>query len=759
MKKRILQVISLLICFVLICVCGIPNTNEHIFIEDERLPLENSVGTLLREQEEDIMVIPDKYNTGAKGELTPVTSDCYISGVKFGTTGSADRKLDLFYQPKGVEIPATIVVENYDFSSGDFREYNVSKVSKNVTIIYRNCKFGSYVITGDGLVKRQFENCTFTHFAGSDATFVNCYFGGGADGDGINPMQNCTFTNCMIADLIQPAESAGDKHIDGFQIFGSGDGTNNENIVLNNCRFEVPSIPMTSPSGALNCPLSVIMRYSDAKNIIFNDCYVNGGQYYAVMLLAYDHNVTNLAIKNMHIGGASKSLYTCDPAFESIIDSNASATDSLYVASVRKMEDGIHLSVTNDTNQERVLSVVTSAGVEKYVVSPCYKGIDLQADTVSFDDFPFDEEVIIPNADWVACFDTTDVTKQIRFVNWTNEDVYVDLEVIFPKKNGTEIEIVIPEQKNPTYDTTEDVIVEESNNEVIINPVKLEGTCGDNVSYLFEDGILYLIGSGETYNYHSGSTAPWYDVKENIKELHVESGVTYLGNQLMTECTNLTTVILSEGFNSIGSNVFKRCNQIEYIYIPRTLEKVGKRSFTADVEKVEFAGTVEEWNKISFDAYNDGLLKAEIICETILYSGVCGENVEWSFTSSGRLILAGTGKTYDYHSGNTPPWYEYADEIKEIIIEEGITAIGNFSFRDCKNVYEIKLPETVTYVGTNSFSRCKSLSEITFTSAMTSIGKNAFASTNISKVYFYGETQEWNAITGNSLTQAEVIYK
>ena len=38
----------------------------------------------------------------------------------------------------------------------------------------------------------------------------------------------------------------------------------------------------------------------------------------------------------------------------------------------------------------------------------------------------------------------------------------MDLEEIFPKKNGTEIEIVIPEQKNPTYDTTEDVIVEVS---------------------------------------------------------------------------------------------------------------------------------------------------------------------------------------------------------------------------------------------------------------------------------------------------------
>ena len=219
MKKRILQVLGIVVCFSLLLAVCLPNIKQQIFIEDEKLPLDNTVGVLLCEQTEDITVIPDKFNTGAKGELIEITSDCYFSGVKFGTTGSTGRKLDLYYQPADVTIPDTILVENCDFSSGDFREYNANKVTKNVTIIFRNCKFANYVISADGPISRQFENCTFTHFAGSNATFDNCYFGGGANGDGINPMQNCTFNNCMIADLIQSAAVAGDKHIDGFQIF------------------------------------------------------------------------------------------------------------------------------------------------------------------------------------------------------------------------------------------------------------------------------------------------------------------------------------------------------------------------------------------------------------------------------------------------------------------------------------------------------------------------------------------------------------
>lgn len=602
MRKRIWQVVGVLMCLIIVCVWGMTHRNDKVQIEDEKTPLGTEGMVLLSRQECDTTVIPDRYNTGTTGELTVVTSDCYISGVKFGTSGKADRKLDLYYQKN--EVPDTIVVENYDFSASNFREYNVAKVNKKVNILYKNCKFRSYIISGEGLVERKFENCSFTHFGGSNAEFVNCYFGGGADGDGINPMRNCTFTNCMIADLIQPAEKTGTKHIDGFQIFGSTDGTDNENIVLNNCRFEVPYIPLSTPSGALNCPVSVIMRYSDANQIEFRNCYVNGGLYYGMMLLDNDCSVTNLSISNLHIGGSSKSLYTCDSAFESIMKEQVLATDSLYVSSVRKMEDGIHLSVTNDTIVERTLSILTDQGVQEIVIPACFVGSTLQKDSVTYEDYPFDLDVVIEDAQWVACFDTTMEAKQIRFVNWTQEDVYADLSAIYSKNHAV----------NDSSEVFKEDIVAgtEEEKKLIDEETKLEGMCGDKVSFVLENGILTISGEGNTYDYHSGNMAPWHEKKDEITVVKVEEGVLKLGNQLFSECSNLTTVTLPEGLTEIGSNVFKKCKSLQNIQVPKTLQKVGKRSFTSSVGNVEYGGTQTEWEMIQFDEFNDAIFQAEI---------------------------------------------------------------------------------------------------------------------------------------------------
>ena len=761
-RKRIIQIVGLVACMslLLVSVMGLEH-NVPAVIPEESTPLSESVGTLLTQGEADITVIPDKYNTGAQGELTKVTSDCYISGVKFGTTGVSDRKLDLYYQ--SVEVPDTILVENYDFSSSDFKVYNVAKVKKSVTVIYRNCRFQSYTISGSGTVKHIFEDCTFTHFAGSDASFANCYFGSGTDGDGINPGKNCTFENCMIADLIQPASVAGDKHIDGFQIFGSTDGADNTNIHLFNCRFEVPAVQYTLPSGALNCPVSIIMRYSDADNITFDNCYVNGGYYYALMLRTNDNSVTNLTIRNMRLGETSKNTYDCDSSFSELVSQNVEISDSLYIASVRRLSDGIHLSVTNDTNETRELSIVTKSGVEKITIDACPKGMELVKDSMNYSDFPFDIDVVIPITDWVACFDTTSAVKQIRYVNWTSSEVYADLSGLIPEKeevgeqefsnvlNGS----LIPDKMTegllnnagsvPTYDDS---------------VVMVAGMCGDDVSYYLQDGILVLSGSGATYNYHSGKTAPWYEERTAITEIHVEEGITALGNQLFVDCTNLKGVIFSEGVETIGSNVFKRCNQLVHVCLPKTLKSIGSRSFTSAIQSVDYGGTEELWATIDFGSYNTALLEADIYyAESILGFGFCGDSVEWELTSSGVLTLAGEGATYNYHSGNTAPWYEYADLVNEVIIEEGISVLGNYLFRNCTNIVSVDIPISVTSVGINSFSRCKSLSEMTCSSSLTQIGKNAFAGTALTVVNFTGTPEEWKAISGNVLDNVSVVYR
>lgn len=758
MKKRIAQSIALVLCLMVLFIVITEYKVDYVQIKEEEVALTNTLGNLVEETRSDTCVIPDKYNTGAHGTLTAITSDCYISGVKFGTTGTTDRKLDLYYQKD--EVPSLIVVENCDFSSGAFRFYNADLVEKQTKVVFRNCKFTSYIISGTGKVNHEFYNCTFTHFAGGNATFISCYFGSGTDGDGINPGQNCIFENCMIADLIQDAEVPGEKHIDGFQIFGSTTGDNNSDIILSNCRFEIPAIPLSSPSGAMNCPLSIIMRYSDAENLRFEDCYLNGGKYYALMVNANENSIKNISFNNVHIGESSKSPYTCDAEFNSIIQSGTIITDQLYVASVRKLEDGIHLSVTNDTARDRVLTVATKEGIQKYDIMACPKAIDLAMDSVKYEDFPFDIDIVIPNTEWVVCYDTTDFPEQIRYVNWTNEAVYVNLEDLVPDENSTELEentILSSQTPMDNVETSVPVTTDSDDTKSMI----CQGTCGDNVEYCLENGVLTLTGNGTTYNYHSGMTTPWYDYKLDIKEAVIGEGITGLGNQLFADCSNLTRVNLPEGLLWIGKNVFKRCSSLVYISIPKTIISIGERSFTSSVCEVYYGGSIESWNDVQIGNYNQGLLDAKMQYadnERVVYSGMCGDNTKWTLTSKGCLTISGEGATYNYHSGQTPPWYEHALDIHSIIIEEGVTTIGNFFFRDCANVKNVNLPAGIRSIGINAFSRCKELQEITFTSSVTSIGKNAFAGTNISAIYYYGTYDEWNQISTNPLQIVKVVF-
>lgn len=738
MKRKALVIVSIsCVCLLLVSLIFMRNFENSTYISDEKVPLSEGLGTLITEEKEDISVIPDKYNTGAGADLIPFVSDDFISGVKFKYSDGA-TKLDLYYQ--SVEIPDVVYVEGYDFSFGKFSFNNADLVEKDVTVIFKNCKFASYVINGSGRVKHQFDDCTFTHFGGSNAEFSYCFFGGGTDGDGINPGENCTFRNCMIADLIHSVPVANDKHIDGFQIFGSTDGTDNTNIVLSNCRFEVPAIPYSSPSGAMNCPLSIIMRYSNADNIVFEDIYLNGGYYYAMMIQEYQQTVSNLFMSNIKIGAGSKSLYTCDGNLDMYIKDAVSATGSLYVASVRKQYDGVHISVTNDTAQERELSIVTPSGIETYTVSACPKAINMQQDSMSYTDFPFDIDIVIPDTDWVVCFDTTEGVDQIRYVNWSGQNVWVDLGLL----GETPI--------------TEDNIVTDS---FETGPYIADGICGDSAYYTLIGNVLTISGSGSTYNYHSGNPAPWYEYREVITEISVETGITDIGNQAFVGFTNLNTVYFNEGLVSVGTNVFKQCATIDTIYLPKSLQTVGARAFTSGVNHVEYAGTEGEWNNISFAGYNDSIYTAEVryqIADPVLYSGMCGDQVEWTFSANGVLTLKGSGATYNYHSGSTAPWYEFSAEINNIVIEEGVSALGNYLFRDCRNVFVIELPASIISVGINSFSRCRSLTELTFTNSLTDIGKNAFAATNISIINFYGTVDEWNSLYSMVFDNIQVNY-
>ena len=74
-----------------------------------------------------------------------------------------------------------------------------------------------------------------------------------------------------------------------------------------------------------------------------------------------------------------------------------------------------------------------------------------------------------------------------------------------------------------------------------------------------------------------------------------------------------------------------------------------------------------------------------------LASGKCGDNLAWSVSSDGTLTISGTGKMYNYKNsivnddiGPNVPWKHLADKSTRLVLIEGITRIGDYTFERCR---------------------------------------------------------------------------
>lgn len=106
-------------------------------------------------------------------------------------------------------------------------------------------------------------------------------------------------------------------------------------------------------------------------------------------------------------------------------------------------------------------------------------------------------------------------------------------------------------------------------------------------------------------------------------------------------------------------------------------------------------------------------------------SGICGDNLEWKLTDEGVLTITGTGEMQDWNDYSSP-WYEN-ESVKQVIIGDGVTTIGDWAFSYCRALTSITIPNSVTTIGDNAFESCSSLTSITIPNSVTTIGDYAFS--------------------------------
>ena len=154
-------------------------------------------------------------------------------------------------------------------------------------------------------------------------------------------------------------------------------------------------------------------------------------------------------------------------------------------------------------------------------------------------------------------------------------------------------------------------------------------------------------------------------------------------------------------------------------------------------------------------------------------SGNWGENLTWELRD-GVLTISGTGETPDYSwdtwldsdypdfmSDNELPWEmgDITEEITEVIIEPGVTGIGDGSFYHC-GMTNLTLPDTVTHIDAWAFCECASLTAISGIGSVKEIGQGAFdgcrnlINIDLSGVHYIDE----GAFRGCGLTDVVIPY-
>lgn len=105
---------------------------------------------------------------------------------------------------------------------------------------------------------------------------------------------------------------------------------------------------------------------------------------------------------------------------------------------------------------------------------------------------------------------------------------------------------------------------------------------------------------------------------------------------------------------------------------------------------------------------SDSFIISASAAETV-EEGQFGENVFYALNSEGLLTISGTGEIKDY-GFNSSPFYGN-ENIKEVVINDGITYIGLSVFSNCKNLALVTIPDSVTAFGGLSFEGTLWLSE------------------------------------------------
>lgn len=87
----------------------------------------------------------------------------------------------------------------------------------------------------------------------------------------------------------------------------------------------------------------------------------------------------------------------------------------------------------------------------------------------------------------------------------------------------------------------------------------------------------------------------------------------------------------------------------------------------------------------------------------------------------------------DSYTSTSAPWQTL--NITKAVLQNGVTSVGNYAFKQCSDLISVTLPESILSIGEGAFCECTSLSEITLPSRISAIAPACFQESGLRQVF------------------------
>lgn len=106
----------------------------------------------------------------------------------------------------------------------------------------------------------------------------------------------------------------------------------------------------------------------------------------------------------------------------------------------------------------------------------------------------------------------------------------------------------------------------------------------------------------------------------------------------------------------------------------------------------------------------------------------------WSYDAATDTLTFTGEKIEDYINNNTRPWLSHISTVKNVVIEDGITSIGDHALYNCPNLTSVTIPSSVSIIGNQAFHDCPNLANVVIPSGVQTIGASAFYNCGMTSV-------------------------